>query len=90
MKKVLFCNNYLDGLIHFRKEVIDEYERMGYEVVIVVAKQLVTDMNLSELSKKWKVYLVSLNPNSINVFSDFRYFWELYGCLLYTSDAADE
>ncbi|RGM45719.1 MULTISPECIES: glycosyltransferase family 4 protein [Bacteroides] len=79
MKKVLFCNNYLDGLIHFRKEVIDEYERMGYEVVIVVAKQLVTDMNLSELSKKWKVYLVSLNPNSINVFSDFRYFWELYG-----------
>ena len=75
MKKILFCNNCLSGLIHFRKEVIDEYEKMGYEIVIVVAKQKVTEVELEKLSKKWKVNLVSLSPNSINPFSDLKYFW---------------
>ncbi|EKU91880.1 hypothetical protein HMPREF9447_00866 [Bacteroides oleiciplenus YIT 12058] len=78
VKKILFCNNNLSGLIHFRKEVICEYEKMGCEIIIVVTKQLITEMELAELPKEWKVYLVSLNPNSINPFSDFRYFFELH------------
>ncbi|NVK93102.1 glycosyltransferase family 4 protein [Bacteroides sp. L10-4] len=87
MKKILFCNNCLSGLIHFRKEVIDEYEKMGYEIVIVVAKQKVTEVELEKLSKKWKVNLVSLSPNSINPFSDLKYFWELY--MIYKKELPD-
>ena len=81
MKKILFCNNLLGGLLLFRKNVIDHFLSKGYEVVLVVIKGDVASPNVETLESGVKVYSIDVSRTSTNPFNDLRFFLRLFNII---------
>lgn len=75
--KVIFCNNYLPGQIHFRYDVMDSFYKKGWEVIVIVPESTASEEMLAKLNPEWKKYLIKTNCNSLNPFNDLQYLWEL-------------
>lgn len=77
LRTVVFCNNVLSGLLHFRGDIMRDFASKGWKVVVIVPESTVTDELLSCLDPEWIFYTVKVNPNDINPIGDFKYFSQL-------------
>ena len=78
MKKILFCNNLLGGLLLFRKNVIDHFISKGYEVALVAIKGDAASPSVETLGNGVKVYSIDVSRTSTNPFNDLRFFLHLF------------
>ncbi|MDE6794577.1 MAG: glycosyltransferase family 1 protein, partial [Muribaculaceae bacterium] len=76
-KKVIFCNNNIKGQLHFRKEIMDSFEKDGWQVILIVPKFTHTEPIMNQLGKSWKLYEMDMEPNSINPIKDSTYLFDL-------------
>ncbi|WP_315517377.1 glycosyltransferase family 4 protein [Hoylesella shahii] len=81
MKKILFCNNLLGGLLLFRKNVIDHFIGKGYEVVLVAIKGDAASPNVETLGNGVRVYSIDVSRTSTNPFNDLQFFFQLFKIL---------
>ena len=81
MKKILFCNNLLGGLLLFRKNVIDHFIGKGYEVVLVAIKGDAVSPNVETLGNGVRVYSIDVSRTSTNPFNDLQFFFQLFKIL---------
>lgn len=73
MNKILFINNYLSGLLHFRMDVMKHLQGHGYEIVAVVP---LADKG-PEKVEGIRVEYVEFNRTSTNPYHDLRFMWQL-------------
>ena len=76
VKKVLFCNNLLSGLLDFRGNVIRHFLDKGLEVVVVYIAANDTEA-LKKLPEGVKHYAVQVSRTSRNPLNDLRFMREL-------------
>ena len=81
MKKILFCNNLLGGLLLFRKNVIDHFISKGYEVALVAIKGDTASPSVETLGNGVKVYSIDVSRTSTNPFNDLRFFLRLFNII---------
>ncbi|MCC8062194.1 MAG: glycosyltransferase family 4 protein [Rikenellaceae bacterium] len=72
LKKILFSDNTLWGLLNFRRGVIEYMIRSGFEVVLVAPTDPMCD--LEELPGGAKYIPVELSRTGTNVFADLAYY----------------
>ncbi|MDE6499352.1 MAG: glycosyltransferase family 4 protein [Rikenella sp.] len=72
LKKILFSDNTLWGLLNFRRGVIEYMIRSGFEVVLVAPTDPMCD--LKDLPNGAKYISVELSRTGTNVFSDLAYY----------------
>lgn len=72
LKKILFSDNTLWGLLNFRRGVIECMIRSGFEVVLVAPTDPMCD--LEDLPSGAKYISVELSRTGTNVFADLAYF----------------
>lgn len=77
MKKILFCNNNLSGMVLFRKEVMVHFLEKG-DTVIVVTPYERKSKRMRDLLPKGVVYIpIKMNRTSVNPLADIVYFGRL-------------
>lgn len=76
--KIIININILWGIIQFRKDLINEFIKNGYEVVIIGALDDFSDSTMGQIRDlKIKYYVVNMNRAKINPISDIFYFFRL-------------
>ena len=70
--KILFCNNNLDGMLLFRKEVISHFIETGCDVVVVIPDKM-SSLGLGKLPDGVVLRTVKMNRTSTNPFMDMMY-----------------
>ena len=70
--KILFCNNNLDGMLLFRKEVICHFLEKGYEVVVVTPDKT-SSLGIGSLPDRVVMRQVKMDRTSTNPFLDIVY-----------------
>lgn len=68
----MFCNNNLDGMMLFRKEVIGHFLEKGWEVVVVTPDKT-SSLGIERLPSRVVIRTVKMNRTSTNPFMDLMY-----------------
>lgn len=81
VKRILFCDNTLWGLVNFRGDIIDYYVRQGYEVYLVAPEK--EDRQMVVPVPEGVTFIpVAMGRTSTSPLNDLRYFlalWRIYG-----------
>lgn len=77
MKTILFSDNHLWALNHFRGGAIKRFVSLGYKVIVVAP--ISNNINDDNLIQGVEYINVPLNRTSKNLFYDIRYLYSLYG-----------
>ncbi len=75
--KVFFCDNSLVAFTQFRRDVVADFERRGWEVAIVVPRCTVSRQRLAMLNPSWRLFQIDANPNGVNPVGDWKYLRQL-------------
>lgn len=75
--KAFFCDNSLVAFTQFRREVVADFEKRGWEVAIVVPRCTVSEQRLQMLKPSWRLFQIDANPNGVNPIGDFKYLKQL-------------
>ncbi|MGL5562001.1 MAG: glycosyltransferase family 4 protein [Tannerellaceae bacterium] len=81
MKKIIFSDNTLWGLLNFRKEIIDFFVRNGWDVILVAPDKSID--NIIEIPETVRYIPINMNRTSRNPFNDLVYFFSLFKIYLY-------
>ena len=75
--KLLFSDNNFKMLDNFRGEIIKHFNKLGYEIVIVVP-QMEENKQLSKKYSFAKINYLNFNPNAISPIKDLKYLYSLF------------
>lgn len=81
MKKILFCNNNLSGLLGFRGEVVNNFISQGFSIIFIVPKHESNRIYLSSISPEIKLIEVTMDRTDTGLFSNLKYgfsLWKIY------------
>ena len=70
--KILFCNNNLDGMLLFRREVMCHFLETGCDVVVITPDKT-SSLGADKLPDGIRFRCVKMNRTSTNPFLDFMY-----------------
>jgi glycosyltransferase involved in cell wall biosynthesis len=76
MKKILFCNNLLSGLLIFRGNIINHYIDNDFSVILVTPEENDPDI-LNKIPKGAKYVPVKFDRTSTNPLNDIFFFFKL-------------
>lgn len=82
-KKILFCDNSLKELLNFRYDVISDYLKRDFDVVIVAPNNRETQLHYEHL----KYVPICLSRSGMNPIKDIIYFFRLF--LIYREERPD-
>lgn len=74
MSKIIFCNNSLQGLILFRKDVFESYAEEGVSVILVAHKDCAFNYNNPLI----RFIPIKIESSSRNILKDMRLFISLF------------
>lgn len=75
--KAVFINNNISGIIIFRQDVIESFERDGYDISIIIPKYELKSEIYKRIPKSWHIYAADLDANSISPTKDYKYLKDL-------------
>lgn len=79
--KAIFINNNISGILIFRQDVIESFERDGYDISIIIPKYELKSEIYKRIPKSWHIYAADLDANSISPTKDYKYLKDLISIL---------
>lgn len=75
--KIVFCDNNLSGLYHFRKDIYEYFANKGHKVIVLYPKISNEPFFLNKIKKVCECIAVDMLPNSQDLLNDFKLYKQI-------------